>query len=595
MFDPRNSKPDGFQVVNRGIHSGVAPNTLPRNQFAWAINTTFRNGVPETRPGWVLRSVVWESEDVQAAVEDGRFQGACALTVHNQLVLAVSNSFYLINLLDLSGQDITVDTGTDTERVWMAEANGFVVSQNGRDKAFIWDGATGRRADPFGSGGTVEVPTGTVMCYANSRLWVASPDRRSFIAGDIAFGPTGTVRYRRADSVLKFTENTYLNEGGAFGVPNNAGEITAMAPVGQLDTATGQGPLQVFTTSSIFSVNAPTDRTTWKNLTNPIQSVSMVDAGATGWASPVAINSDIWFRSTDGVRSFGVGRRDFGTWANLPQSYELNRVLVQDDPNLLDRSSSALFDNRLLTTVQPMRSADHGVYHMGLAVLDFAGVTGLGSEGQPSWEGVWTGLRVLQLVSGVFQGVRRCFAVALSSEDKIQLWELTTTSRFDMRGTDVVPIQCSVETGAYNWNSGFDLLRLVHGCLWYDEVEGNVQFSTYYRPDQEPCWKHWSSWTSCAARETCTTADPATGCASTPLNLSRQYRRRRVLPQPSDAVDSNLGKPYRMGDEFQIRIAWRGAVRLRKLRLWAAPVAEAAVVVQNNSDGVVTTDVEVDA
>ena len=50
-----------------------------------------------------------------------------------------------------------------------------------------------------------------------------------------------------------------------------------------------------------------------------------------------------------------------------------------------------------------------------------------------------------------------------------------------------------------------------------------------------------------------------------------------------------------MGDEFQIRIAWRGAVRLRKLRLWAAPVAEAAVVVQNNSDGVVTTDVEVDA
>lgn len=595
MFDPRNSKPDGFQVVNRGVHSGIAPNTLSRNQFAWAINTTFRNGLPETRPGWVRRDLTWESEETEATFLAGLWQGAGALSVRNQLIAAVGNRIYMIDVDSWTGQDVSVDDSTATRQVWMAEANGFLVVQNGRDKAFIWDGASGRRADPFGEGGTREIPTGTVMRYANSRLWVASPDRTSFVAGDIAFGPTGTLQYGRADSVLKFTENTYLNEGGAFGVPENSGQITAMAPVGQLDTATGQGPLQVFTTSAIFSINAPTDRTQWKNLTNPIQSVSMVDAGATSWTSPVAVNSDIWFRSVDGIRSFGVGRRDFGTWANLPQSYELTRVMDLDDTRLLDYSSSAVFDNRLLTTVSPQFSYDHGVYHMGLAALDFSGVTALGSEGQPSWEGVWTGLRILQLVSGTFSGVRRCFAFALSSDDEIQLWELTRDIRFDIRGTESVPIVCSVETGAYNWNSGFDLLKLVHGCLWYDELEGTVQFSVYYRPDQEPCWKHWSSWSSCAAMETCLTEDSATGCAAAPLTLSKQYRRRRVLPQPADDVDTRLGKLYRTGDEFQIRIAWRGSVKLRKLRLWAIPVAEALSQVQNSSDGVLTTDQEVDA
>jgi len=443
--------------------------------------------------------------------------------------------------------------------------------QNGKDAAIIYDGASARRA------AVGEVPCGTAMAYVSGRLWVASPDGRSFVAGDIAFGPTGTAAYGRADAVLKFTENDYLNEGGAFGVPANAGPITAMAPIAQLDTSTGQGPLQVFTERSIFSVNAPTDRTSWKNLSYPIQSVSTVDSGATGWAAVAVVNGDLWFRSQDGIRSFAVARRDFGTWANTPQSFELDRVIRGDAAEQLKFASAATFDNRLFVTLSPHLDWDHGTYHRGLGVLDLSGITSLGAAGQPAWEGAWTGLKILQLVSGTFNGVPRLFAYTLSSTDTIQLWELEKERRSDNRAGTEVPIACFLETPSYNWGSGFDLLRLDFGEVWYDELAGRVSFTSHWRPDQEPCWQPWASWTSCATVESCVTADPATGCATAPSTISNQYRRRVRFPTPADTVESVSGKPYRMGDEFQVRLAWTGAARIKKLRLWTSPVPEAAV------------------
>lgn len=581
-FNPGNYRPDGFQVLNRGVHSGLAPNTLPTGQLAWAVNVTTRFGFPATRPGWRKRSISFEDSTDQTNFETKLWQGGLAFEASDQLIASIGGRIFSISTSTYNVADITPGAGAgsatdnpnraDLRRAWLVEANGFVVIQDGQDKPIIYDGAGARRSDPYAGD---EVPTGTVMNFNSGRLWVASPDRKSFVAGDIAYGPSGTTRYNRADAVLKFTENDFLNEGGSFTIPINSGKIQAMASLAQLDASDGQGPLQVFTDRAVFSVNAPFSREQWKNLQYPIQTVGLVDSGATGWTTPITVNGDIWYRAGDGIRSFRAGRQEFQSgWQNTPQSRELTRILDRDDETALRFASSGLHRNRLLMTVAPKRDWDHGTYHRGLAVLDFAPIGSIGSAANPVWDGVWSGLNILQLVSGIFEGQERTFAFVLSSSDKIELWELGDEP-FDYNADGVKSrIACRIETASYNWESGFDMRRLELGEVWYDQIEDRVEFDIDWRPDQEPCWQDWHTWESCAKIENCLTADSDTGCAGVPENLQPQYRQRVMFPVPQDDVDSINNKPYRHGYEFQFKLSWTGAVRIKKMRLWSSPVAE---------------------
>ena len=120
-------------------------------------------------------------------------------------------------------------------------------------------------------------------------------------------------------------------------VPINAGTINALRPVAQVDTSTGQGPTQVFTTSGVFSLNAPTERSAWATVNFPLGTVSMVQAGSLSDRATVNVNGDIWFRALDGIRSFMVARRDFSSsWVNAPMSRELSRVIDGGVLNDLD-------------------------------------------------------------------------------------------------------------------------------------------------------------------------------------------------------------------------------------------------------------------
>src|SRR3990167_6896203 len=407
-------QPDGFQVLNRGVDSDLPPNTIAKEQVAFAVNTTFRGGFPKQRPPWVKRALRFLGADnlvdstLRDNFEDGLFQGAVAFTRRNQLCVSIGGRFFVIRLSDFTVTDASI-TGDidrpDLRRAYLCEAEDFVIRQDNQAAPLIYDGSSSRRSDVGGLGGSREVPTGNVMSYNRGRLWVGLPNRRAYMASDLVYDPTGTPQYERRDAMLKFTSNAYWNGGGVFPIPINAGEITAMAPIAQMDTSQGQGPLLVFTDSASFSVNAPTNRDEWQNLTDPIQSVSLVDNGASSdWAVP-NINGDIWMRSDDGVRSFAVSKRDAGTWVNTPLSEEMERIFGEDDQNLLNFCSGPLFDKRLIITAAPYLSWDHGTCHRGTAVLDFAPVSSLRGRAQPVWEGAWSGFQTLQLVGGKFNRV----------------------------------------------------------------------------------------------------------------------------------------------------------------------------------------------
>jgi len=577
---------DGFSVITRGINSGLAPVSLGRDQLAFATNTTFRNGYATHRPGWYKRVLVFnddEDVDLRDHFEDNIFQGASAFERRNQLVAMIGGRLFRITIDNWDVMDVsTADLNPSNRyRAWFAEAEDFLICQDGQSAPWLYDGATAVRSDTFGASGARQVPAGQAMVYSGGRLVTTLADPTQFVVGDIVGGDSGSAAYNYRDAVLYFTENDIVSGGGAFSTPINAGPINALRPVAQVDTSTGQGPTQVFTTNGIFSLNAPTNRALWGATDFPLGTVSMVQAGALSDRATVNVNGDIWFRALDGIRSFIVARRDFSSWVNAPMSREMARVIDRDDRNLLGYSSGALFDNRLLMTVAPYRNWGHGIVHRGLAVMDFAPLSFMTTRVNPVWEGAWCGVQILQILTGTFNGIERCFIFALSDEDKIELWEVTRDKIADNIDGENVPIEWTLETGAFTFprqptgyiGPGSELQSLDGGELLVDSfTNGTTEFVMQYRPDQDPCWQDWHSWSVCATSELCG-VEGSQACV-TPLNYRPQYRKPFRLPVPGYGCDEAVNKTLNVGREFQVRFDITGTARIKLFEAHAHDLQE---------------------
>jgi hypothetical protein len=388
-----------------------------------------------------------------------------------------------------------------------------------------------------------ELPIGKMGAYGLGRNWMSLADGTAYIASDIVGGSSGSVANQFRDSVLNVTENTYLAGGGAFRVPSSGQSICAMRFPATLDSSLGQGPLQVLTQTTTFSCNAPVERAKWQDLTNPIQTQSLVGGGALAQNSTVAVNGDLFFRSTDGIRSLKLARQDFQTaYGNTPQSVEMNRVILDDNKTLLGFSSAVVFDNRLLMTASPIQ-AQGGVYHSKLIALNLDPNSSLRVKAPPIYDGSWVGANILQLVVGTFSGVERCFAFTYNTDtNKIGLMEILATSSTALFDNGSTRIQFLMESPALFYQqdaSKRELLRLNDGELIVSDVVGAVRFDAYYRPDYD---KNWHSWRSFE------------------IPASPDYQPRIGFGQPDlGESDPATERPYAVGYHFQVRVVVTGS------------------------------------
>lgn len=462
----------------------------------------------------------------------------------------------------------------DMTQAWLWQSRDYLIINDGESLPIFYNGAVARRSRtqaPYH-----ELPAGRMGAFGNGRNWMSLLDGESYIASDLEGTETAGV-----PAYLRVTENTYLNGGGAFKVPSGAGTIYAMRFVAVPDTSLGQGPLQVFTPNSVFSCNTPVDRTIWTALENPIQTTSLIANGGLSQYSTVAVNSDLFFRSLDGIRSWILARRDYFSWGNTPVSREVNRVISADDPTLLFYSSAIYFDNRMLMTCSPSFTSQ-GVWHQGIVALDFDILSSIRGKQPAVWDGLWTGLQTLQLVKGVFDGDERAFAFVLygdlrdqTTQPTIQISEILKTGQ-DYKDNGRTSIQWQFETGDLGFNKNgqtdLDVKRLVNGEVFVDEVYGAVTFQTFYRPDSSPCWTPWHKWTICAKDRQCGTG--VDGCLLM-NNVKPQYRNRMGFGEPSGRTcDETTNSPVREGTSFQIKFIVTGSCRVRKQRYIAVPVPE---------------------
>jgi hypothetical protein len=427
-----------------------------------------------------------------------------------------------------------------------------------------------------------QLPPGRMGAYVAGRNWICMPDGVTFvgsdIVGDSASTPAGTAPLY-LESVLNMSQNAQIASGGAFTVPASLGPITAMVGTPTLDASLGQGPLEVFTATQVFSVNAPADRADWIKITYPIQSVSLLGAGATGQWSTTSANNDTLFRSLDGIRSLILARRDFNVWGNVPYSEEVEPIIVADNVALLNFSSSIVFDNRGIWTANPVQTP-YGVYHNRLISLNFDPVSSLAGKTPSIYDGVWTGINVLQLVTGVFSGTQRGFAFVLNiNTNEIELWEIQLTPPDpDFLPQDELP---QAIAAVQNFDNGVDAipmsmifppifgqeaspkreyLRLDNGEIYVDHFTGTATFEMWYKPDDYPFWTLWLKWSETASPQ-------AVGFP--------QFKPRMGLGTPSGTpCDGTTNRPLREGYSFQLKLIVTGNARFKGGRFSAITIPQ---------------------
>jgi hypothetical protein len=313
---------------------------------------------------------------------------------------------------------------------------------------------------------------------------------------------------------------------------------------------------------------APTNRETWQTMTDPILPQSSIGTGATGQDSTNVAGGDLMMRSPQGVASLIYARRDFATWGNTTCSREVDPILKRDSPDLLEFAAAVEFDNRWLLTTGPTPSPG-GVYWNGIVALNFDPLSSLRGKAPAVWDGPFTGLNVLKLIVGEFNGRQRCFAFTYNAIlGKIELYEVLKTGESDYDNDDA-RIVWTVETPVLMGpavNTGHDLLRLADGEIRVDDMKGKVDFFAYYKPDQYPAWIPWFSWQECAQQPT---ADPAT------VNYKPQFRPRMGLGEPdSRPCDETTDRPLREAYSYQVKLVIKGHVALAEIEIKADTIPQ---------------------
>jgi hypothetical protein len=566
------------------IRSEVIPHGLRRDQLAWLINGSVRDGTILQRTGIV--------QAVQRVTATGLYQGGWMYDPINQnpwLILLISGRVYKVLLeapftvTDLSATYGQVHPAT-VDQAFFCQGEQFLVIQagDGVTLPIFYDGVGLRRSNGIIAAGNPnnELPAAFMMVYYAQRIWYAQG--RVYAAGDIVDGPSGTPAYNRLDSILHVTENPLASGGDGFRVPTTAGTIRALAYSANLDTTLGQGPLFVFTRKQVYALSVPTTRADWIAATSanqPLQTVAQYNNGAVSDRGITHVNGDLFYQSLDpAIRSFFLAIRYFKQWGNKSTSNNIQRALQATNRALMRFSSGIYFDNRMLQLILPEQSP-RGVVHKCIAALDYDIISSLqaNENDQPAWDGVWDGLDHLQIFAGDFGGLERGFSVNVSRVDQsIQVWELTTSSRTDFTpviGNDAHRVSWVVETPAFTWGKEFELKELCGGEIWYDKIFGTVQITIDYRPDADPCWHPWFITTLCAARNC--EEDASNPNCYPPPNYREGYKWTVELPKPAPVCAPGQNRPTTIAYQHQMRLTIKGWCRIRGFVLYAEPKEKA--------------------
>lgn len=490
-----------------GMNQASPPVLLSPQQVSELVNARVHQSSIRSRPGFVLHDIP-ESSGLN-------FQGACYYNPSqgiSQQVLGSDDSMIVfaaggrkfslrisngepesstITVLDMTGPEAS---NPAYHTVWMAQAENYLIAQDGNGPTWIWDGVT----EPFFSAGyntqqkdeSMLANGASLVSYVHGRI-VQVVNGRQVLVGDIIHRED----LSSARNILNMTEQVYWATGSFFSPPSSLGRVVAIATLPLRNTTHGHGDLILHCEEGIFSLDVSLyPREKW--IEQSISKHLSLDASAAGPYAITLYDSDQIFMTKNGVHSLRSAAA-VNTIGN-PQrtlSEGVSQYIERENFELLRFASvsKSVQANRLFATT------DHIIFNSehrggrGILTMNFRPVP---SQEISCWEGLWTlppeGFLINQIVSGTFAGKERVLAFVTGQDSILRLAEFSSSLHNDILpdGSEK-PIRWQAVTRADTMGDETSEKRITDAIAIIKGIIGDVSIKSYIRTDQSE-WRLYS-------------------------------------------------------------------------------------------------------
>lgn len=564
------------------------PSYLPQGYVAEIWNRQLRGGVNRTRPPFVeidIQSSTFNlASDSVEWIQNGNYQGGTAYSAQapdtvDGLTISVAGRTFFLSIASDKAYATEIHRGNQPKvfHNWFCQAEDQLYIQNDTDNPLVWDGIQTNACQILNPGAS-QMPIGNVMEYIHGRVFVCRG--RNIFASDIIYGGGFTT----TTATRFFTETNYWAEGGAFGVPTQLGEITGLKAMPSLGDDRGQGELVVLCQNGFHSINANIPRSEWN--INQIQRMALIGRGNVSPWSITSVNNEIFFRSNDGWSMYRNSQNDFQNRLGFRKmSQEVNKWVDYDTLQFRQYASASFFDNRVLFTVSPFidnpndltKYGSHRAHRaMGVLDLDQSTSAEPDSQIQFRYNGLWTGIRPIQIITGTFSGIERCFIFSYGHDRRNHLYELLLDGINDFSGGEDKKIESYTVSRRYHFeavSNRFQLKQLYGGQFFLSDIPHQFCINVDWRGVADECWNSWLD--ACTCEDNCT---PNQEDCSPLIPKLRDIRLNAPTPE---AEECNGVRNPTYDFEFQLRIKLTGHVTLERYRIaatdWQNPADDLSV------------------
>jgi len=569
-------KVDGELGFSRGVNSSIDPMRLPPDAAQYAVNLAFDSTIPRTRPAF---------QKMVELSSSGTFQGSAVyhLSGVDHIVYVIDGVVYAMNTVTFQKTTLTgavLSTGSIKHHFCQAER--YMIIQDGADTSSwssakwpvilngmsLYDQSALRASAPYQA-----VPKGKQMAYCHGRLFVATEyiyanGSWSSNLGNIGFVAGDLIKSSDPDAILSFTETNYLNGGGRIVPVQEIGEITAMTVLRNNPTGTGNGPLVVSWENGWCAYQVDAERSQWFDIELGTVLYTGRDLGCYDEFSYVHANNGLLYLTKEGLRmthdamAKASGQNGID---NNPISAEVADILNSNPPASKSVASAI---QRVYMTGKATQSS----YYDSIVSLNALTFGSISEEAPPIYEGEWTGLKFLQILTEKSEALDYgVYIIAEGVAGEINLAKLVDPDPETERP------KCQLFTRYFDFQDPMTGKYLREIELNFFEIDGRVYIQLYYRSDGSSLWGKSRAFS---------------------LTASGEKQHIKSLRIPIDnAIDSTSNGSLALGYRFQLCIEWTGVAKLGMFKLFAdedKSIPETKINESGNTGNLQTTSTLVD-
>lgn len=592
---------DGALDFLGGQDASKIPDRVAENAYYAGVNTSTERGA--LRPRWpvVKQRLNFKEEyytlknQYKRSYEDifysGKFQAIAPYVIGGvyHLVLVVSGIIYLVNTKTLYISVLHISDGSFinqmSSRVNWTSAEKYLILFDYPAYPVIIENGVARRSDPT----KLEIPVSNLGVYNQNRLVIANI-ANEFTAGD----PYGSLDPTQIGAPITFAE--IMTSGSAyygqvFKLPTfvDNDPITAMGFLQMTDSSTGIGVLLAATKSAVYSYATNQPRSNWE--AGQFGSNMLFNSGIVGPRAMCNVNSDLFFVSADGqLRTLSMSRDEQRKWTKEPISREVQNWLKYFDLDLARFSVLAYYHNKILLTANPYRTkaltrdmlpvCDYAFG--GFVVLETDNIATLGSTSPPTWAGLWTGIRPMDVVVSN----EDCYIMAKDDDVRNELYLVDRLGSVDRDGSAIRYIRSKVYTREHDFKDPF-ANKAVHSiALNFDNLQGDFSLDVKYKPSHAPYFINWNTYQQKVPWRSCC---PPKG--SQLMGFEGQHIRDLNLGSPNTEACNSMQEYYHAFRKIQLQLTIEGKYwELHEYRIQAVELP----LLQNITDPVCKENQAVD-